>query len=83
MGLAAMISFFWMFSFKPVFSLSSFTFINRLFSFSSLSATKAFYVAIKCYMWVYFNIIHFLTFNPQLIEHNYAALMLQKILEFT
>ena len=31
---------FWMLSFKPVFSLSSFTFIKRLFSSSLLSATR-------------------------------------------
>ena len=31
---------FWMLSFKPVFSLSSFTLIKRLFSSSSLSAIK-------------------------------------------
>ena len=31
---------FWMLSFKPVFSLSSFTFIKRLFSSSSLSVIK-------------------------------------------
>ena len=31
---------FWMLSFKPTFSLSSFTFIKRLFSSSSLSATR-------------------------------------------
>ena len=31
---------FWMLSFKPAFSLSSFTFIKRLFSFSSLSAIR-------------------------------------------
>ena len=31
-------SFFWMLSFKPAFSLSSFTFIKRLFSSSSFSA---------------------------------------------
>ena len=31
---------FWMLSFKPAFSLLSFTFIKRLFSFSSLSAIK-------------------------------------------
>ena len=31
---------FWMFSFKPTFSLSSFTFIKRLFSFSLLSCIK-------------------------------------------
>ena len=38
MGLDAMILIFWMLSFKPVFSLSSFTFIKRLFSSSSLFA---------------------------------------------
>ena len=31
---------FWMLSFKPAFSLSSFTFIKRLFSSSSLSAVR-------------------------------------------
>ena len=36
MGLDAMILVFWMLSFKPAFSLSSFTFIKRLFSSSSL-----------------------------------------------
>ena len=40
MGLDAMILVFWMFSFKPTFSLSSFTFIKRLFSSSSLSAIR-------------------------------------------
>ena len=40
MGLDAMILVFWMLSFKPAFSLSSFTFIKRLFSSSSLSAIK-------------------------------------------
>ena len=40
MGLDAMIFIFWMLSFKPVFSLSSFTFIKRLFSSSSLSAIR-------------------------------------------
>ena len=38
MGLDAMILIFWILSFKPAFSLSSFTFIKRLFSSSSLSA---------------------------------------------
>ena len=37
-GPDAMIFIFWMLSFKPTFSLSSFTFIKRLFSSSSLSA---------------------------------------------
>ena len=40
MGLDAMILVFWMLSFKPTISLSSFTFIKRLFSSSSLSAIR-------------------------------------------
>ena len=40
MGLDAMIFHFWMLSFKPAFSLSSFTFLKRLFSSSSLSAIR-------------------------------------------
>ena len=39
-GARWMIFVFWMLSFKPAFSLSSFTFIRRLFSSSSLSAIK-------------------------------------------
>ena len=40
MGPDAMIFVFWMLSFQPPFSLSSFTFIKRLFSSSSLSAIR-------------------------------------------
>ena len=40
MGPDAMILVFWMLSFKPTFSLSSFTFIKRLFSSSLLSAMR-------------------------------------------
>ena len=40
MGPDAMILVFWMLSFKPTFSLSSFTFIKRLFSYSLLSAIR-------------------------------------------
>ena len=40
MGLDAMIFIFWMLSFKPTFSLYTFTFIKRLFSSSSLSAIR-------------------------------------------
>ena len=45
MGLDAMILVFWMLSFKPAFSLFSFTFIKRLFSFSLLSAIKIVWLA--------------------------------------
>ena len=40
MGPDTMIFVFWLLSFKPAFSLSSFTFINRLFSFYLLSAIR-------------------------------------------
>ena len=40
MGPDPMIFVFWMLSFKPTFSLSSLTFIKRLFSSSSLSAIR-------------------------------------------
>ena len=40
MGPDAMIFVFWMLSFKPTFSFSSFIFIKRLFSSASLSATS-------------------------------------------
>ena len=40
MGLDALILVFWMLSFKPIFSLSSFTFTKRLFSSSLFSAIK-------------------------------------------
>ena len=43
----AMILVFWMLSFKPTFSLSSFTFIKRLFSSSSLSAIRVMSSAYK------------------------------------
>ena len=39
-GLEAMILVFWMLSFKPTFSVSSFTYIKRLFSSSSLYAIR-------------------------------------------
>ena len=40
MGLDTMIFIFWMLSFKPTFSLSSFTFTKRLFNYSSLSPIR-------------------------------------------
>ena len=43
MGPDAMVFVFQMLSFKPVFSLSSFTFIKRLFNASSLSAVRELY----------------------------------------
>ena len=49
MGPDAVILVFWMLSFKPVFSLSSFTFIKRLFSSCSLSAFR---VVSSAFMWL-------------------------------
>ena len=47
MGLDAMIFVFWMLSFKPVLSLSSFTFSKRFFSSSSLSAIRCMNLMLK------------------------------------
>ena len=54
MGLDAMILVFWMLSFKPTFSLSSFTFIKRLFSSSSLYAIRVVssaYLRLLIFLW--------------------------------
>ena len=56
MGPDAMILVFWMLNFKPTFSLSSFTFIKRLFSSSSLYAISfffTFFTFCQLHIWVY------------------------------
>ena len=52
MGPDVLILGFWMLSFKPTFSLYSFTFIKRLFSSSSLSAISV--VSSACLRWLIF-----------------------------
>ena len=47
MGLDTMILAFWMLNFKPAFSFSSFTFIRRLFSSSSVSAMRVLHAYLK------------------------------------
>ena len=54
MGPDAIILVFWMLSFEPTFSLSSFTFIKRLFSSSSLSALRmvsSAYLKLLTFIW--------------------------------
>ena len=63
MGLDAMVLVFWMLSLKPTFSLSSFTFINRLFSFSLLSAIR---VVSSAYL-------RLLTFLPEILIPDCAS----------
>ena len=53
MGLDAMILVFWMLSFKSAFSLSSFTFIKRLFSSSLLSAIRLVVVQLLSCVWLF------------------------------
>ena len=52
MGLDAMILVFWMLSFKPTFSLSSFTFIKRLFisSFSAIGVVSPVYLRLLIFL---------------------------------
>ena len=78
MGLDAMILVFWMLSFKPAFSLSSFTFIKRLFNSSSLSAIR---VVSSAYLRSLIFLLEILipvcaSFNPFLMM--YSAHMLNK-----
>ena len=47
MGQDAMIFVFWMLSFKPTFSCSSFTFIKRLFSSFLLSAIRRYHLHVR------------------------------------
>ena len=63
MGPDAMIFVFWMLSFKPTCSLSSFTFIKRLFSSSSLSAIR---VVSSAYL-------RLLIFLPAILIPTYAS----------
>ena len=53
MGQDAMILVFWMLSFKPTFSLFSFTFIKRLFSCSLLSAIRVCHLHIWSYRYFF------------------------------
>ena len=71
-GPEAMILVFWMLNFKPIFSLSSFTYIKRLFSSSSLSAIK---VVSSAYL-------RLLIFLPAILIFNslYRKTMCQKII---
>ena len=62
-GPDAMILDFWMLSFKPAFSLSSFTFLKRLFSSSSVSSR-----------WVVSSVyLRLLTFLPAILIPAYAS----------
>ena len=63
MGPDAMILVFWMLSFKPTFSLSSFTFIKRLFGSSLLSAIR---VVSSAYL-------RLLIFLPAILIPTYAS----------
>ena len=63
----AMILVFWILSFKPAFSLSSFTFIKRLFSSSSLSAIR---VVSSEYLWLLIFLDSSLCFIQPSISHD-------------
>ena len=66
MGLDAMILVFWILSFKPTFSFSSFTFTKRLFS-SSLSAIR---VVSSAYLRLLIFLLAILIFTQPRISHD-------------
>ena len=74
MGPDAMILVFWMLSFKPTFSLSSFTFIKRLFSSSSLSAIR---VVSSAYLWRKLSTEKLMLLNCGVREGSWESLGLQ------
>ena len=64
---------FWMLSFKPTFSLSTFTFIKRLFSYSSFSAIKAWSSVVKfthCNQ-VWDSVLNLLLLEPTVLISSY------------
>ena len=71
MGPDAMILVFWMLNFKPTFSLSSVTFIKRLFSSSSLSAIR---VVSSAYLRLFIFLLAILT--PAYASSSPAFLMI-------
>ena len=73
MELDAMILVFWMLSFKPDFSLSSFTFIKRLFTFSSPSIytnVRPFGIISNVPETLFFFFFFFLIFLLPFAKHN-------------
>ena len=72
MGLDAMILVFWTLSYKPTFSLSSFTFIKRLFSSSSLSAIRVVSSA-------YLRLLIFLLAIPACVSSSPTFLMMYSV----
>ena len=71
-GPDAMISVFWMLSFKPTFSLSSFTFIKRLFSSSLLSAIS---VVSSAYLRLLIFLFDGTLQNPSFHKHHNVTTM--------
>ena len=77
--LDAMIFVLWMLSFKPTFSLSSITFINRLFSYPSLSAIRE---VSSAYLWLLIFLLAILipacTSSSPAFQMMYSAYKLNK-----
>jgi len=80
MGPDAMIFVFWMLNFKPAFSLSSFTFIKRLFSSSSRSAIR---VGIICISEIVdispCNLDSSLCFSQPSVAHNVLCIQVKQV----
>ena len=79
MGLDAMISVFWMLSFKTAFSPSSFNFIKRLFSSSLLSAKRvesSAYLRLLIFLWAI--LIQTLALSSLAFHMMYSAYKLNK-----
>ena len=79
MGPDAMIFFFWMLSFKPIFLLSSFIFIKKLFSSSSLFAIRVVSSAyLRLLIFIQANLIQACASSSLEFLMMYSAYMLSK-----
>ena len=79
MGPGALILIFWILRFKPTFSLSSFTFIKRIFSSSSLSAIRVVSLHIWGYWYFFLQSWFQLVLHPaQHLESMYSTYKLNK-----
>ena len=74
MGPDAMILVFWMLSFKPTFSLSSFTLIKRLFSSSLLSAIR---MVSSAYLRLLIFLLAILCFIQPSVSHNVLCIFVK------
>ena len=78
MGSDAMIFVFWMLSFKPTFSLSSFTFIKTLFSSSLSAISVVLFAYLRLLLFILATLIPACALSSLVFRKMYSAYKLNK-----